>query len=171
MLIKFLLLSALAALTTASNVVDLDPSNFDSVMLSGKPGLVEFFAPWCGHCKKLAPVWEELADSFAASHKTVTIAKVDGDAHKELSTKYGITGFPTIKWFDGSDGLPEDYTGGRGIEQFQEFVSERSGAKVKKAPKKPSEVKDLLESNFHKVVGQEQDAFVAFTAPWCGRTS
>jgi len=169
MLAKTLLTLAFAALATASNVLDLTPDNFDSVMLSGKPGMVEFFAPWCGHCKKLAPTWEELADSFAASGKQVTIGKVDGDAHKELSTKYGITGFPTIKWFDGSDGLPEDYTGGRGLEQLQEYVTERSGAKVKKAPKAPSSVKELSDTDFSKVVGLEKDAFVAFTAPWCGR--
>jgi protein disulfide-isomerase A6 len=168
--LKSLLTLALPLLVSASNVIDLTPSNFDSLILSGKPGLVEFYAPWCGHCKKLAPTWEELADSYAASSKSVTIGKVDGDAHKELSTKYGITGFPTIKWFDGSDALPEDYTGGRGLEQLQEYVSERSGAKVKKAPVMPSVVVNLGDSDFEKTVGGEKDAFVAFTAPWCGRT-
>jgi len=167
--IKTFLAFALATIATASNVVDLTPANFDAIALSGKPALVEFFAPWCGHCKKLAPTWEELADSFSASHKQVTIAKLDGDAHKDLSAKYGITGFPTIKWFDGSDGLPEDYTGGRGLEQLQEYITERTKARPKKAVQLPNEVKTLQDTDFEQVVGGDQDVFVAFTAPWCGR--
>lgn len=167
--VKAFLTLALATIATATNVVDLTPDNFKSTVLSGKPALVEFFAPWCGHCKKLAPTWEELADSFSASHKQVTIAKLDGDAHKDLSAQYGITGFPTIKYFDGSDGLPEDYTGGRGLEQLQEYITERTKAKPKKAVQLPNEVKILQDGDFEKVVGGDKDVFVAFTAPWCGR--
>lgn len=167
--VKAFLALALATISAASNVVDLTPANFDATVLSGKPALVEFYAPWCGHCKKLAPTWEELGDSFSASHKQVTIAKLDGDEHKELSTKYGITGFPTIKYFDGSDSLPEDYTGGRGLEQLQEYIQDRTKARPKKAVTLPNEVKILQDTDFEQVVGKDQDAFIAFTAPWCGR--
>ncbi|CRK28765.1 hypothetical protein BN1723_018361, partial [Verticillium longisporum] len=98
-LLKSFVLGALAATAAAkSAVIDLIPSNFDKVVLkSGKPTLVEFFAPWCGHCKTLAPVYEELALAFENSKDKVQIAKVDADAQKELGKRFGIQGFPTLK--------------------------------------------------------------------------
>src|SRR4051794_6691381 len=99
---------------SASAVVDLLPDNFDDIVLkSGKPALVEFFAPWCGHCKTLAPVYEELAGTFASVKDKVTIAKVDADAHKDLGRRFGVQGFPTLKWFDGKSDTPSDYSSGR----------------------------------------------------------
>ena len=157
------LLSPLAALA----VKDLTPSNFDATVFDGTPSLVEFFAPWCGHCKRLAPTYEELGDSYATS-KTVNIAKVDGDAHKELSTKYGVSGFPTIKWFDGKSKEPTDYSGGRDLESFQEFIEEKTGVKSKKKAELPSEVVELTDNDFKDTVGKDADVLVAFTAPWCG---
>lgn len=92
------LLSTFAVLgaNAASSVLDLTPANFDDVVLkSGKPALVEFFAPWCGHCKKLAPVWEELAVSLDFAKDKVSIARVDADAEKDLGKRFGVQGFPT----------------------------------------------------------------------------
>jgi len=114
--------------TAHSTVTILDPSNFDSIVLDKKNDvLVEFFAPWCGHCKKLAPDYEKVAQSYEGE-KHVFIASVDADAHKELGTKYGVTGYPTIKFFpkDNKDG--EDYNGGRTPEDFIEFINDRTGA-------------------------------------------
>lgn len=83
--------------TVASAVLDLIPDNFDDVVLkSGKPALVEFFAPWCGHCKKLAPVYEELASSLDFAKDRISIAKVDADAEKDLGKRFGVQGFPTV---------------------------------------------------------------------------
>ena len=111
MLIKGFFFSALAATVAArSAVIDLIPSNFDDVVLkSGKPTLVEFFAPWCGHCKKLAPVYEDLAFNFEHAKDKVQIAKVDADAERELGKRFGVQGFPTLKWFDGKSDKPSDY--------------------------------------------------------------
>lgn len=120
-------------------------------------------------CKKLVPTWEELADSLAASSSKVLIAKVDGDAHKDLSSRFSISGFPTLKWFDGKSDKPEDYTGGRDLEALQEFIASKTGAKAKKAAKPPSSILQLGESDFEKNIGGEKGVFVAFTAPWCGR--
>jgi protein disulfide-isomerase A6 len=167
-----LLTAALAvASTSASAVVDLTPSNFDSLVLkSGKPALVEFFAPWCGHCKTLAPIYDELAGSFEFAKDKVTIAKVDADNHKSLGQKYGIKGFPTIKYFDGSGkSEPEDYKKGRDIDSLTDFITEKTGLKPKAAKKAASSVEMLNDSTFDKQVGGDLDAIVAFTAPWCGR--
>lgn len=157
--------------SSASSVIDLKPSNFDSIVTnSGKPALVEFFAPWCGHCKTLAPIYEELGSNFASLSDKVTIAKVDADSEKELGKKYGIQGFPTLKWFDGKGGEPEDYKKGRDLESLTAFIEEKTGLKPKGAKKAAaSNVEMLTDSTFDKLVGGEKDAIVAFTAPWCGR--
>lgn len=166
-----LLSTGASSLSTNSAVLDLIPSNFDSVVFeSGKPALVEFFAPWCGHCKTLAPVYEELAQSYVFASDKVSIAKVDADAEKDLGQKYGVRGFPTLKWFDGVKGSePEDYTGGRDLESLQKFVAEKTGVRAKGKVEVPSEVVMLSDANFKEAVGGEKGVLVAFTAPWCGR--
>ena len=62
----------------------------------------------CGHCKKLAPDYEIVADTFANS-KEVLIAKVDADQHKSLGSRFGVQGFPTLKWFPKGSTEPEEY--------------------------------------------------------------
>jgi protein disulfide-isomerase A6 len=162
---------ALPLLASASDVINLIPKNFDKVVFgSNKPALVEFFAPWCGHCKNLAPVYEELATAFAHLEDKVTIANCDADAHKELGKKFGVQGFPTLKWFDGKPGSqPEDYKGGRDLESLSKFVQEKTGLKPKGKKEKPSDVVMLTDKTFKEEVGGDKDVLVAFTAPWCGR--
>ncbi|KAI0544390.1 thioredoxin-like protein [Xylaria curta] len=168
-LVKSFVLAGLTAVVAAkSAVLDLIPKNFDDVVLkSGKPTLVEFFAPWCGHCKNLAPVYEELGQAFASS-KDVQIAKVDADAEKALGKRFGIQGFPTLKWFDGKSDKPEDYSGGRDLESLTKFITEKTGTKAKKVLQMPSQVEMLTDSTFKKTIGSDKHVFVAFTAPWCG---
>ena len=163
-------IALLPALALAENVVDLTPSNFDDIVLkSGKPALVEFFAPWCGHCKNLAPVYEELATTYQHATDKVTIAKVDADNHKELGKKFGVQGFPTLKWFDGKIDKAQEYNSGRDLESLQKFVQEKSGVKPKTKAKLPSQIVMLDNQSFKEKVGKDQDVLVAFTAPWCGR--
>ncbi|KIX08267.1 protein disulfide-isomerase domain [Rhinocladiella mackenziei CBS 650.93] len=161
---------ALPLVTAASDVVNLIPSNFDKVVFqSNKPALVEFFAPWCGHCKNLAPIYEELATVFAASGDKVTIANVDADKHKDLGKRFGVQGFPTLKWFDGTPGAePQEYSGGRDLESLTNFIVEKTGFKVKGPKKAPSHVEMLTDTTFEQEVGGDKDVLVAFTAPWCG---
>lgn len=163
------LVAGLAGLATAkSAVLDLIPSNFDEVVLSsGKPTLVEFFAPWCGHCKNLAPIYEELAETFSFSDK-VQIAKVDADAQRDLGKKYGVQGFPTLKFFDGKSKDPVDYSSGRDIDSLTAFISEKTGVLPRKKYVPPSDIQYLTDSSFTETVGGDKDVFVAFTAPWCG---
>jgi len=141
----------------------------DIVLKSGKPALVEFFAPWCGHCKTLAPVYEELATNFDFAKDKVTIAKVDADAEKSLGQRFGVQGFPTLKWFDGKSDKPEDYNSGRDLESLTKFISEKTGIKAKGKKAAPSAVEMLTDTTFKQQIGGDRDALVAFTAPWCGR--
>lgn len=172
-LIKSFVLAGLAAAAAAkSAVLDLIPDNFDNVVLkSGKPTLVEFFAPWCGHCKTLAPVYEELALAFEHSKDKVQIAKVDADAERALGKRFGVQGFPTLKFFDGTSDKPVDYNGGRDLESLSTFITEKTGVRSKKKLAKPSSVVMLTDSNFKQQIGGDKNVLVAFTAPWCGRRS
>ena len=170
--LSYLLLSSLALLgaNAASSVLDLIPTNFDKVVLqSNKPALVEFFAPWCGHCKNLAPVYEELAANFASYGDKVSIAKVDADENKSLGKRFGVQGFPTLKWFDGKSEKPVDYSGGRDLESLTKFITEKTGLKPKAKKAAKSEVEMLNDKTFKTQIGGDKDVLVAFTAPWCGR--
>ncbi|KAI8905107.1 thioredoxin-like protein [Gorgonomyces haynaldii] len=162
-MLKFLVL-ILSVL--CSNVVVVDPKNIDKV-LDGKANvLLEFYAPWCGHCKNLAPVYEELADAVV-KHKDIVIAKVDADKHKDLGSKYGVQGFPTLIWFPKDKKPHETYQGGRDLEAFLTFIGDKTGVKVA-VKKAPSSVLDLTPINFDKTVYAGKKVLVEFFAPWCG---
>ncbi|EPS39257.1 hypothetical protein H072_6996 [Dactylellina haptotyla CBS 200.50] len=176
---KFLL-SAASVLFCASlalagaDVVELTDKNFDSIINQGKPALVKFYADWCGHCKKLAPAYDELGTAFSSVKDKVIIAKIDGSKNKKINSQYGVKGFPTLKWFSGDKAKePEDYKGGRTLEALSEFVTKKSGAKAKgaaAAKKEPvSHVKILTDSNFEEIANDpKKGVFVKFYAPWCG---
>lgn len=87
-----------------------------------KDVLVEFYAPWCGHCKALAPKWEELAGMYSSVSDKVTIAKIDATLN---DVPDDIAGFPAIKLFPaGAKDSPIEYSGGRTVEDFVTFVKE-----------------------------------------------
>ncbi|XP_057503564.1 probable protein disulfide-isomerase A6 [Actinidia eriantha] len=111
---------------TPSNVVVLTPDNFELVLDETKDVLVEFYAPWCGHCKNLAPIYEKVATAFKLEDDVI-IANVDADKHKELGEKYGVSGFPTLKFFPKGNKAGEDYDGGRDLDDFVTFINEKCG--------------------------------------------
>ena len=81
----------------SENIIELDSSNFESTISdSSVPVVVDFWAPWCGPCKSIAPILEELASEFGES---VKITKVNVDNNSEIATKYEIRAIPTILVF------------------------------------------------------------------------
>merc|ERR1712088_211899 len=81
---------------------------------------VEFYAPWCGHCKSLAPVWEELGEKYK-DHENIVIAKSDATANEFADVE--VQGFPTLKFFPAGEGAEmQDYNGGRTLDDFVKFL-------------------------------------------------
>ena len=112
-----------------SAVTALTKDNFDKVALDeNKHVLVEFYAPWCGHCKQLAPKYETLAKIYEGE-PDVVIANVDATVHESLAQKYDISGFPTIKYFGKNTVDPEPYELGRELEDFTNFINSKAGTK------------------------------------------
>ncbi|KAF9291219.1 hypothetical protein BGZ68_004739 [Mortierella alpina] len=112
---------------TVPMVTVLTDATFENeVLKSGKSALVEFYAPWCGHCKNLAPTYEKVAQDFLNDKSKVLIANVDATVEKAVAEKYGISGYPTIKFFT-ADGTVEDYEGGRSQQDFIDFINKKVG--------------------------------------------
>lgn len=88
----FLAAASFAYAAEDSDVINLSASNFESVVNPEPLILVEFFAPWCGHCKALAPHYEEAATSL--KEKNIPIAKVDCVDQADLCQSHGIQGYP-----------------------------------------------------------------------------
>ncbi|KAJ6729393.1 hypothetical protein OIU85_020322 [Salix viminalis] len=160
-------LALLAVSALADDVVVLTEGNFEEEVGRDRGALVEFYAPWCGHCKKLAPEYEKLGSSFKKA-KTVLIGKVDCDEHKGVCSKYGVSGYPTLQWFPKGSLEPKKYEGPRTAEALAEFVNNEGGLNVKIAAV-PSSVAVLTADNFNDIVLDEnKDVLVEFYAPWCG---
>jgi protein disulfide-isomerase-like protein len=112
---------ALAAATANASVASLTPDNYDG-LTDGKTVFIKFFAPWCGHCKKMAPDWEKLAGEWEGNDIGL-IAEVDCTTEgKPLCDANGVKGFPTLKWGDASS--LEDYQGGRTYDALAKFATD-----------------------------------------------
>ncbi len=89
----------------------LTASNFDSVALDkSKSALVEFYAPWCGHCKQLAPVWDKLAETLE-DQDDVVVAKIDATLNELPHTQ--VRSFPTIYLYHKETNERSEYNGER----------------------------------------------------------
>ena len=114
---------------------ELTPDNFDTVVDGSKNVFVMFYAPWCGHCKKFKPEYKEVATTFK-NEDSVVVAMVDADAHNDLGGRYGVTGFPTLKFFPKGSTEAQDYKSGRSADAVVKFINEQAGtdAKIVEAP-------------------------------------
>ncbi|PKI82346.1 protein disulfide-isomerase [Malassezia vespertilionis] len=159
-----------AVLVHASNVLDLTKTTaFDAVVGKEVGALVEYFAPWCGHCKNLAPEYEKVADSFASKSNKVVIGKVDADSNRELGSRAGVKGFPTILFYPAQSTDPVEYRGARTAEAIADFVTQQSKVRSKMAPSEPSAVVEVTADDFDAIVmDPKKDVLVEFYAPWCG---
>lgn len=114
-----------AAPVDDGKVVTLTSENFDSVIKDNVNVLVEFYAPWCGHCQEMAPEYSKASLILAEQAPEVVLAKVDATEETTLAEKYGVEGFPTLFWFHSGEHV--DYEGGREAEHIVKWVLKRVG--------------------------------------------
>ncbi|ESO13028.1 hypothetical protein HELRODRAFT_63467, partial [Helobdella robusta] len=177
-----------ALYSSSDDVIQLTDANFRSrVVDSDELWLVEFYAPWCGHCKNLVPEWKKAATALKG---IVKVGAVDATEHQSLGSSYNVRGFPTIKIFGSNKNNPSDYNGARtaqsivdtAINHLRTLATERlsgrsgggssSGGSSSGGERKPGDKKDVIEltdSNFEELVLRSNDMWlVEFFAPWCG---
>lgn len=173
-----------ALYTQSDDVVELTAGNFDhKVVNSDELWLVEFYAPWCGHCKSLAPEWKKAATALKG---IVNVGAVDMDVHGSVGGPYNIRGFPTIKVFGANKKSPQDYNGARtaqgitdeAMKTLKNLVNERlrGGGRSSGGGKSGGggggsgdDVVELTDANFEEEVLKSNDVvLVEFFAPWCG---
>lgn len=115
-----------AATASASDVVDATDANFADVIKSSEMVLVEFYAPWCGHCKKLAPEWEEAATLIKGK---AVLAKMDATEQPVTPEKFQVRGYPTIKIFRDGE-VAGEYDGKRNAAGIAEWVKANTGPAI-----------------------------------------
>ena len=112
------MLAVVLAVAAVGAVQIYDDKTFDSTVSTGVH-FVDFFAPWCGHCKQLEPTWKRLASTFA-NDASISIAKVDATVEAALASRMSVESFPTLLLF--ANGSKYEYGGGRSSKELKAFV-------------------------------------------------
>ena len=108
------IIASFAATMVVADPVTLNAENFKDLVWNGEKTVdgngwfVKFYAPWCGHCKKLAPTWAQLADENA---ETLNVGKVDctEEQNKAICSEFGVKGYPTLIYFPTDEGYNNQY--------------------------------------------------------------
>jgi len=103
-------------------VLELYPENWEEYIGQARPTFVEFYAPWCPYCKRLEPIWKDLAKDLAAKNSNVQIARLNADTYTEFMPRYDVRGFPTLVLFEA--GRPSKVYNGRAeLDALKKFAA------------------------------------------------
>lgn len=161
--LSFVALSFGADIEEEENVLVLTEAVFDQAISDNEHILVEFYAPWCGHCKALAPEYAKAAAKLKEEGSFIKLAKVDATKETKLGEKFQVQGYPTLKFF--RSGKPVEYSGGRTEAEIVTWLKKKTGPPAVEL-KTADEVKEFKEKSEVVVVGfyadRESDAAKAF---------
>ncbi|XP_066339625.1 protein disulfide-isomerase-like [Miscanthus floridulus] len=146
--------AAAASEGAAEAVLTLDVDSFDEAVAKHPFMVVEFYAPWCGHCKKLAPEYENAAKALSKHDPPIVLAKVDANEEKNrpLATKYEIQGFPTLKIFRNQGKNIQEYKGPREADGIVDYLKKQVGPASKEL-KSPEDVATHFDDKKIYIVG------------------
>ncbi|XP_062481333.1 protein disulfide-isomerase A4 isoform X2 [Pezoporus occidentalis] len=143
-----------------NGVLILNDANFDTFTADKDTVLLEFYAPWCGHCKQFAPEYEKIAKTLKENDPPIPVAKIDATAATSLASRFDVSGYPTIKIL--KKGQPVDYDGSRTEDAIVAKVKEVSDPSWTPPPEATLV---LTQDNFDEVVNDADIILVEFYAP------
>merc|ERR1712168_612986 len=148
---KGVVLLMLLDIAFGSDVLELSDDTFKDGVSGKDIILVEFYAPWCGHCKRLAPEYDTAAAELIKNDPPIALAKIDcvGDG-KESCSKYGVSGYPTLKIFRDGE-FSQEYDGPRDSAGIVSYMKKNAG---------PSSVEITDPQHFEKKVDKAEDILV-----------
>lgn len=141
----------LIVVNAGSDVLDWGDKTFDTEVKDHEIVLIEFFAPWCGHCKRLAPEYEKAATKLKSNDPPVALAKVDCTAEKAVCDRFGVSGFPTLKIFKKGE-MSSDYDGPREADGIVKYMRSHVGPSSKEL-NTIAEIEKYLAADEHSIIG------------------